>query len=43
MKQFMGVRYEDVLDPRTEVLVRELLGYDEYRRRVRYRLVLFVW
>jgi protein-S-isoprenylcysteine O-methyltransferase Ste14 len=26
-----------------EVLVRELAGYDEYRRRVRYRLVPFVW
>ena len=25
------------------VLVRELAGYDEYRRRVRYRLVPFVW
>jgi protein-S-isoprenylcysteine O-methyltransferase Ste14 len=26
-----------------EVLVRELAGYDEYRRKVRYRLVPFVW
>ena len=26
-----------------DVLVRELAGYDEYRRRVRYRLVPFVW
>jgi protein-S-isoprenylcysteine O-methyltransferase Ste14 len=26
-----------------EVLVRELAGYDEYRRKVRHRLVPFVW
>jgi protein-S-isoprenylcysteine O-methyltransferase Ste14 len=26
-----------------EVLVRELAGYDEYRGKVRYRLVPFVW
>ena len=26
-----------------ELLTRELAGYDEYRRRVRYRLILFVW
>ena len=26
-----------------EVLLRELPGYDEYRRRVRYRLVPFIW
>ncbi|MGE5361647.1 MAG: methyltransferase family protein [Bacteroidales bacterium] len=26
-----------------EVLVRELPGYDDYRRRVRHRLVPFVW
>jgi protein-S-isoprenylcysteine O-methyltransferase Ste14 len=26
-----------------ETLVRELRGYDEYRRKVRYRLVPFVW
>jgi len=25
------------------VLLRELAGYDEYRRRVRYRIVPFVW
>ena len=26
-----------------EKLLAELAGYDEYRRRVRYRLVPFVW
>jgi protein-S-isoprenylcysteine O-methyltransferase Ste14 len=26
-----------------ELLTRELAGYDEYRRRVRYRLIPFVW
>jgi protein-S-isoprenylcysteine O-methyltransferase Ste14 len=26
-----------------DVLVRELAGYDEYRRKVRHRLVPFVW
>ena len=26
-----------------EVLLRELPGYEEYRRRVRYRLVPFIW
>jgi protein-S-isoprenylcysteine O-methyltransferase Ste14 len=26
-----------------EILVRDLPGYEEYRRRVRYRLVPFVW
>ena len=25
------------------LLVRELPGYDEYRRRVRYRLIPYVW
>jgi protein-S-isoprenylcysteine O-methyltransferase Ste14 len=25
------------------LLTRELAGYDEYRRRVRYRLIPFVW
>ncbi len=26
-----------------EILVKELAGYEEYRRRVRYRLIPFVW
>jgi protein-S-isoprenylcysteine O-methyltransferase Ste14 len=26
-----------------ELLTRELAGYDDYRRRVRYRLIPFVW
>jgi protein-S-isoprenylcysteine O-methyltransferase Ste14 len=25
------------------LVTRELPGYDEYRRRVRYRLIPFVW
>ena len=39
MSLLLGVRAVE----EDKLLVRELSGYDEYRRRVRYRLIPYVW
>lgn len=39
MSLLLGVRAVE----EEKLLVRELSGYDEYRRRVRYRLIPYVW